>query len=126
MNRPLTRYTRAAVLLVILALLALRPLLAAADFRAVSLAGAVATAVQIALFGSMLHCRTRWNRFLVAWVGGIAVRAAVVVSAALVAVWLDAPTAPPMLLALAGFLFGLVLLEPVFLRRGLNETVEIG
>ena len=32
--------------------------------------------------------------------------------------------AVPMLLALAGFFFGLLLLEPVYFRIGPNETVE--
>lgn len=125
MNRTLTRYARTAALLVLAVLLALRPLLGSADFRAVALAGAVATVVQVLLFGSMVHYRTRWNRFLVAWAGGMVVRASVVLLAAAIAVWADAPSAVPTLLGLAGFFFGLVLLEPVFLRRGLNETVEI-
>ncbi len=65
------------------------------------------------------------KRFLLVWVGGTVVRMGVILVAALVVTQADGLAPAPTLLGLAGFFFGLVLLEPLFLRPRGAETTEI-
>jgi hypothetical protein len=81
----------------------------------------LAYAVQVVAFGVLVAVRRRGMAFLAAWGGGTLLRMAVVLVAG---VWLTraAALAPaPLLLSLAGFLFVLLLLEPVFFRVGMRS-----
>jgi len=110
--------TTALLVVVLVALLALA--LPVTATRAVAWMGVVAWAVQVALFAPLYAARGRGNAFLAAWGGGTLARFAVVGVAAWW-VWRDGrlPLAPA-LLALAGFLFLFLLIEPVFFRMGLR------
>lgn len=80
------------------------------------LAAGVAYAVQLLAFGALVATRGTPTGFMVGWGGGMALRFA---SVAAVAFWVlrgDALPAAPALLGLVGFVFVLVLLEPLFLR----------
>jgi hypothetical protein len=54
---------------------------------------------------------------MVVWMGGTLVRMGLILVAALVLTRVEELPPAPTLLALAGFFFGLLLLEPLFLRR---------
>jgi hypothetical protein len=59
---------------------------------------------------------------MAAWAGGMAVRALAVAAVAFVVIRSGAEGAVPMLLALAGFFFALLLLEPVYFRAEPSKT----
>ena len=83
---------------------------------AVWLAGALAYVVQMLAFAVLLRVRGRDERaFLMGWAGGMALRFVTVVAVALWATRSFDP-ATPLLIGLVGFVFVLVLLEPLFLR----------
>jgi hypothetical protein len=92
--------------------------------RGVLLAAAIALPLQVVAFALLVRFRTRFKGFLVVWAGGTLVRMALVVGVAFVAVRAHMTGAVAMLLALAGFLFLLLLLEPLHFRLDLAETIE--
>jgi hypothetical protein len=108
-------------LLVTLAGVALASLLGGGEsLRAVQFAAALAYGVQLCAFAALVAVRGRSDLFLLGWVGGLILRFATV---GLVAVWLSRdPVFPPRpaLLSLVAFVFVLLLLEPLFLRRDLQ------
>jgi len=79
-------------------------------------AAAIALPVQVSAFAVLNRYSGQLNGFLAAWVGGTFLRMAVVAVAAVVVIRSGMEGAVPMLLALAGFLFGLLLLEPIYFR----------
>lgn len=91
-------------------------LVSGADPGSVWLAAGIAYVVQLVAFAALVAGRSRARDFLVSWASGMALRVTVVVG---VALWLtrsgsfDAASA---LVSLVGFVFVLVLLEPLFLR----------
>ena len=90
--------------------------------RAVWFAGGIAYAIQLLAFAALLVGRGRATLFLVGWLGGMLIRFA---GLGLVAWWVMSTAALPAaaaLISLAAFLFALLLLEPIFLRRGLRTT----
>lgn len=92
------------------------PLLSPSGRTGVALAAAVAWPVQVGAFALLLRWRGRLHGFLAMWVGGTLVRLGLVGAAAvLVARRPELPPAPT-LLALAGFFFAMLLMEPLFLR----------
>jgi hypothetical protein len=106
------------------AVLGLWPLLDAPARSGVLAAAAVALPVQVIAFAVMQRFRGELNGFLAAWIGGTLVRMAVVGVVAVALVRSSSEGAVPMLLALAGFFFGLLLLEPVCFRIEPGNTVE--
>lgn len=94
------------------------PWLDASGRRGVLAAAAVAWPVQVAAFGLLVRHRGETRRFLAVWVGGTLVRMAVILAAAFALTRVSGLAPVPTLLGLAGFFFGLLLLEPVFFRRG--------
>ncbi len=93
--------------------------------QGVVLAAGIALAVQVVAFSAMVHYRTRFRGFLAVWVGGTLLRMAVVIGAAFVVVRSHFDGTVALLLALAGFFFLLLLLEPRYLRLELAETTEV-
>ena len=117
------RYTAAGAAGVAVVILVLWPFLDPAGRRGVVIAAAIALPIQVTAFWALLRYRGRVNGFLAVWAGGTLLRMAVVAFVAFLAIRSSAEGAIPMLLALAGFFFGLLLLEPFYFRPEPNETV---
>jgi hypothetical protein len=110
-----------AALLVTLAGTALALLIAGPEAAgAVRFAAALAYVVQLAAFAALVAVRGRNDLFLLGWVSGLILR---FLTVGVAAVWLSRdPVVParPALMSLVAFLFVLLLLEPLFLRRDLQ------
>ena len=118
-----TKYAFTGLIGVALITLVFMPFLDPAGRRGLVIAALIALPIQILAFSAMLSFRSDWNRFLVVWVGGTLLRRVVIGLAAFVAIRLDLEGLAPMLLALAGFFFGLLLIEPIYLRSENAETL---
>jgi len=123
MNIPL-RYAATGAAGIALVTAALWPFLDPAGRQGVLMAGAVALSVQAVAFALLLHYRRRMTAFMAVWAGGTLVRMGVVVAVAAVLIRLQTDGAVPMLLALVAFLFGLLLLEPKFMKLDHAEGLE--
>jgi hypothetical protein len=80
------------------------------------LSAAVAGAVQVVAFAMLVSSRRRGRDFMVSWASGMVLRFAAIAG---LAFWVTRRTsldAAVTLLSLVGFVFVLVLLEPLFLR----------
>jgi hypothetical protein len=87
---------------------------------AVWFAAGVAYAIQLIAFAGLVAVRSRPKWFLLGWLTGLVLRFGAV---GVVAFWLSRSAAferAPALLSLVAFVFLLLLLEPLFLRRGLQ------
>ena len=118
------KYSLAGVSAISLTVAGLWPFLDVAARIGVLIAAVTALPIQVAAFAALIRYRGELNGFLAAWVGGMMIRMLVVAVVAVAAIRTDAEGAVPMLLALVGFFFGLLLLEPVYLRGRSNQTVE--
>ena len=96
-------------------------LLGPAAARSIWWAAAVAYVVQVIAFAALMRYRKRSQAFLTAWGGGILVRMVVVLLGAWWVMRSDVLEPAPALLGLAGFLFVLLLLEPVFFFVGQRD-----
>ena len=103
-------------------ILMLWPFLNAASRTGLLIAAAVALPVQWASFAALMRFRGRPNGFLGVWVGGVAVRMVVVGLVAFLAISRGADGLIALLLSLAGFFFGLLLLEPMYFKPDVSET----
>ena len=108
------KYAGTAASVVILATAALWPFLGPPARTGVLVAGAVALPTQILAFWLLVGARGRLNAFLAVWVGGTLLRLGLVGVVAVLAVRSGAEGSAAMLLALAGFFFALLLLEPLY------------
>ena len=88
--------------------------LGAGAARSVWWGAGVAYGVQLVAFAALLRYRDRREAFLAVWAGGILARLAVVLAGAYWVMKSSALQPAPALLSLAGFLFVLLLMEPVF------------
>ena len=83
-------------------------------------AATLAWVLQLVAFAGLVAVRERNELFLLGWLGGLVLRFGAV---GVVAFWLSRsevfPPAPT-LLSLVAFVFVLLLMEPLFLRRGLQ------
>ena len=102
------------VLLVVLAVL-VAMVFDSADPVGVRLAAAIAWPVQIVAFAALVRGREGAG-FMVSWLGGMALRFVAVGVAAVWVVRSEGPDPASLLVSLVGFVFVLVLLEPLFLR----------
>ncbi len=116
------RYALTTLGVILAAVLALWPLLSPDGRQGVLVAAVVAWPVQVLAFAALVRFRDRLNAFLAAWLGGTVLRLLIVAGVAWFAVRRDGAEAVPMLLALAAFFFGLLLLEPVYFRPGTRST----
>lgn len=89
--------------------------------EAVWLAAGVAFLVQVLAFALLTHLYSREQRVLLAWGGGALLRLVAVFGTAFGVAKSDTLPIAPVLLSLAGFLFLLLLLEPVFFRIGMRS-----
>ena len=122
---PVLRYGGVGLSILLLANLVLWPFLAPPGRAGVAVAALVAFPVQMVAFFLLVRFWGRGKRFLLVWVGGTLVRMAVILVAALVLTRVSGLPPAPTLLGLAGFFFGLLLLEPLFLSSGRTENNEI-
>jgi hypothetical protein len=88
--------------------------------RALRMAIGLACAVQLIAFGVLVGVRERRSLFVAGMVGGMLFRLRVVAGTAFWVLRTGALPAATLLLSLVGFLFLLVMLEPLFLRKGLG------
>jgi hypothetical protein len=121
---PSVKYAVIGTAAVCAIVLGLWPVLDADGRAGVLMAAAVALPVQVVAFALLHRSRDGLNGFLAAWVGGTLVRMMVVAVAAVLVIRSEMAGAVPMLLALAGFFFALLLLEPVCFRVDSSNTVE--
>jgi hypothetical protein len=87
--------------------------------RAVWVGALLALGVQLVAFGALVALRDRGSLFMVGWAGGMFLRFGAVGA---LAFWLSRTNAlprPAALISLVAFVFMLLLLEPIFLRRKL-------
>jgi hypothetical protein len=113
----LFRYGGVALVALFLVTAGLWPWLSSPARLGVLVAALVAYPVQLLAFFLLVRFRGDGKRFMVVWMGGTLVRMGVILLAALVLTRVEGLPPAPTLLALAGFFFGLLLLEPLFLRR---------
>ncbi len=122
--RALGRYALTGLLMSAVAAAALFPVLDDEGRRGVLLAAAVAYPVQVAAFGLLLRSRGDPSRFFVWWGAGVAVRIGVVIIVGIVALSIESLGAEALLLSLAGFFFGLLLIEPAFLKGADRDAID--
>ncbi len=122
--RALGRYALAGLLMIAAVVAALFPFLGDEGRKGVLLAAGVAYPVQIAAFGMLLRVHGEPARFFVWWGVGVAVRIGVVITVGLVALRIESLGAEVLLLSLAGFFFGLLLIEPAFLKGADRDAAD--
>jgi hypothetical protein len=118
------RYGGAALAVVLFVIAGLWPWLSEPARSGVLVAGAVAWPVQLLAFGFLARFWGDQNRFLAVWVGGTLARMGVIILAAILLTRVQELPPAPTLLALAGFFFGLLLMEPLFLGPRGDERTE--
>lgn len=126
MTRVVGSYGLACGALVVVTALALSPWLDPSRQGGLWAAGAVALVIQVGAFALLVRWRERMNRFLAAWVGGTLVRLAAVGLVAWAVFLRGEPDPLTTLLGLAGYLFGMLLLEPVFFRTASRTETTHG
>jgi hypothetical protein len=90
--------------------------------KAVWLAAAFAYVLQAAAFALLLLVRDHASLFMAGWLGGMVLRFGAVAGLAFWAARFTTFSLPALLLSLVGFVFLLLLLEPVFLRWDLRRS----
>jgi hypothetical protein len=110
--------------MVAVAVAGLFPFLDESGRRGILMAAGVAYPVQVVAFGLLLRARGDPSRFFAWWGVGVVVRIGVVVVAGLVALRVESLGAEALLLSLAGFFFGLLLIEPVFLKTPGKDAID--
>jgi hypothetical protein len=96
------------------------PFVSGSAASAVWFSAGVAWLLQLIAFAGLIAVRERAELFLIGWLGGLVLRFGVV---GLVAFWLSRSAVlplAPVLVSLVAFVFVLLLMEPLFLRRGLQ------
>ena len=104
------RYAKVGTAVVGVVVLLTWPFLNSESWRGVLIAALVALPVQVISFALLQRYRHELNRFIIAWVGSTVVRIGVIGIVALVAFRSGMAGGVSMLLALATFFFGLLLL----------------
>ena len=110
------KYGATAVALIGLLTLGIVPFLGPSGRTGVLIAAAVALPVQIAAFAVLVRYRGQVKGFMAAWAGGMALRALTLLVVAVLVIRSGTESAIPMLLALAGFFFALLMLEPIYFK----------
>ena len=115
-------YAATGLLATTLIALAVRGLAPGSDARAIWLAAGIAYLVQLAAFGALLAVRGQGQLFMLAWLGGLEVRFGVLGLGAFLLSSSDALPRGATLISYVGFVFLLLLLEPLFLRWDLRGS----
>jgi hypothetical protein len=119
---PSLKYATIGASTIAIVVVGLMPILDAVAWKGVVVAAAIAIPVQVVAFAVLNRYHGQLNGFLAAWIGGTMLRMVVLAVVAFVVIRGGTDGAVPMLLALAGFFFGLLLLEPVCFRVEQNQT----
>jgi len=119
------RYGGVAFLVLLLVNAGLWPWVSPTARTGLLVAALVAYPTQMLAFFLLVRFWEDGKRFLLVWVGGTLVRMGVILIAAVVLTQVEGLPPAPTLLGLAGFFFGLLLLEPLFLRPRGAESTEI-
>ena len=122
--KQLFRYGGVALVLLLVVIAGLWPWLSPSDRTGIWVAAAIAYPIQMLAFFLLARFWEDRKRFFVMWVGGTVVRMGVILVVALVLTRVEVLPPASTLLGLAGFFFGLLLLEPLFLRPREAETTE--
>ena len=122
--RALGRYALTGLLIVAAAVAALYPFLDDGGRMGVLIAAGVAFPVQVVAFGLLLRARGEPSRFFTWWGVGVLVRIGVIIIVGLVALRIESLGAEALLLSLAGFFFGLLLIEPAFLKAADKDAID--
>ena len=122
--RALGRYALIGLLMIAVAVVALFPFLDDDGRTGILVAAAVAYPVQVVAFGLLLRVRGDPPRFFVWWGAGVAVRVGAVIINGLVALRIESLGAEVLLLSVAGFFFGLLLIEPAFLKGADRDVID--
>jgi hypothetical protein len=120
--RPMLAYAGVSLAVVIGGGAVLGLVLGGESAPAVWWSAAVAYAIQLGAFALLLAGRRRKGMFLVGMVGGMGSRLVAVIVAGVWVTRTEAYPAAALLVSLVGFLFLLLLLEPVFIRKGSLAT----
>ena len=116
MTNKTVRYAAACTALATLGVLLCWPLLDGSGRLGTIAAAALALPVQVCAFAALRWGWSRRNHFLLAWAAGMVARALLVGVGLLLVSRFDLP-AVPTLLALASFLFLMLLIEPFFVTK---------
>ncbi|MGH7503461.1 MAG: hypothetical protein ACREL7_17180 [Longimicrobiales bacterium] len=120
--RVLLAYAVAGLVMVVVAWVSAGLVFAGEAVQAVRVSAAVAYVVQLIAFGLLLATRDAHRLFVVGMVGGMGLRLCAV---AVLGFWVTRTEAYPaaaFLVSLVAFLFLLLLLEPLFMRKGIVAT----
>ena len=124
-------YAGVGMALVVVLTIVAAGLVAPALRPAILIGGAIAYVLQLAAFGLLLALRDKPQLFLAGWLGGMVLRfgalgAVLYWSSRTAVLYWSSRTAvlasKPLALSLVGFVFLLLLLEPVFLRWDLRRS----
>jgi hypothetical protein len=121
MPRAWLTYALVAAMVIVVLALAVSLVGGGSITRAVWLAAGLAYALQLVAFGMLLLVRDRPELFMAGWLGGMVLRFGAVGVLAFYASRFTALPLEAFLLSLVGFVFVLLLLEPVFLRWDLRR-----
>jgi hypothetical protein len=108
-----------ATSLVAIVVIAVSP---AQNTRAIITAAVIAYVLQLGAFAALLAVREKNHLFLAGWLGGMLLRFGVVGGMLYWSTRNAALPVTPLVLSLVGFVFMLLLLEPVFLRWDLRKS----
>lgn len=120
--RNVVEYAGVCAALPALVLLVVLPAVEPETGRGMLAAMMVGIPVQVGLFALLVRFRDHPTGFLGAWVGGMVGRMGLVGLMTVAVTMRDDLPPAATLLTLAGVLFGLLLLEPLFLRKRLRES----
>lgn len=118
------RYGGVALAALLLVIAGLWPFLSPSGRTGIFVAALIAYPIQMGAFFMLIRFWGEGNRFLLVWVGGTVVRMGVLLVVALVVSQSETLPPAPTLLGLAGFFFGLLLLELLFLKPRGTESTE--
>ncbi len=122
---PSVKYAAFALLVVAAVTLVLWPFLDQVARRGVLAAGLVALPVQVAAFRIVMRVRGRTEGFILAMLGGMALRAITVLAVAVGLILSRSPSLAPTLLSLVGFLFALLMLETWFFASAPDHSTSV-
>ena len=117
-NRTI-RYAAACTALAIAGVLICWPLLDGSGRLGTIAAAALAQPDQVAAFAALRWGWSRRNHFLAAWAAGMMARVLLIAVGLVLVLVSELPPAPT-LLALASFLFGMLLIEPFFISKDMR------
>ena len=118
------RYSAVALTALLLVIAGVWPFVSTSSRVGIGAAALVAYPVQVVAFYMLIRFWGEGKRFLLVWMGGTVARMGVILLFALVVWRMDVLPPAPTLLALAGFFFGLLLLETLFLGPRGDEGAE--